>query len=216
MTDLDLDEAVLAGLAERIERGGLMDLSDWRSVILALMRDREGLRARNAELEDERDEAQREYAHLQRCMTMLSLALSHRSTEHIRDRFKGNTPEIINCETDELTVIFADLAQAVARIAKLEAERDEARRGSDHPPDAWVEWLDELDRRRALAEIAAMRARVRELEAERDELEDTLEWYASEDRYHYGKGDLDQSEAEMDEGRRARAALEAARGEEPA
>jgi hypothetical protein len=77
MTDLDLDEAVLAGLAERIERGGLMDLSDWRSVILALMRDREGLRARNAEvaylreqrdkalarvreLEAERDEARRE------------------------------------------------------------------------------------------------------------------------------------------------------------
>jgi hypothetical protein len=60
MTDLDPDEAVLAGLAERIERGGLMDLSDWRSVILALMRDREGLRARNAEvayLREQRDKA---------------------------------------------------------------------------------------------------------------------------------------------------------------
>ena len=44
------------------------------------------------------------------------------------------------------------------------------------------------------------------------ELEEALEWYASTDRYHYGMGDLDQSEAEMDEGQRARKAL-AQRGE---
>ncbi len=39
-------------------------------------------------------------------------------------------------------------------------------------------------------------------------LVEAVEWYASEERYHLGKGDRP-SEAEMDEGRRARAALRA-------
>jgi len=63
---------------------------------------------------------------------------------------------------------------------------------------------------RALAgERSATEAAVRLVErreAELAEAREALEWYASEERYHLGFGDRP-SEAEMDEGRRARAAL---------
>lgn len=62
-------------------------------------------------------------------------------------------------------------------------------------------------------EVAPLEERIAELEAENGRLVDALEWYADENRYHYGMGDQDESEAEMDEGRLARTTLAELEGE---
>ena len=82
---------------------------------------------------------------------------------------------------------------------------------------------------RELAEARAEYSRIhdsvsagllRECEQERDRLrglvapmEKALEWYSREEHYHCGKGDIDETEVERDEGRMARQALAGGEGE---
>lgn len=126
-------------------------------------------RADNAELRDEwlpqlqrrAEKAEAELDYRQRLWVQLSQAISHRTTEHLRERYKGNTPEWINGECDMLTEIFRERDEARARVAELKAERDswfakwseqgdrQARmaRAIDH-------WWDRRDRERERAEKA--------------------------------------------------------------
>lgn len=77
-----------------------------------------------SELAVELAECKADLAHRQKCWTLLSQAISARSTEAIRDTYKGNTPEWINAETDELTVIFGEFADLRTRIDDLGLSRD--------------------------------------------------------------------------------------------
>ncbi|MHC4934551.1 MAG: hypothetical protein ACYTGV_20460 [Planctomycetota bacterium] len=64
-------------------------------------------------------ELEEELSYRQRLWTMLSQAISRRSTAQIRERYGGNTPEWINGETDELTVLFREFEESQEEVARL-------------------------------------------------------------------------------------------------
>jgi len=114
--------------------------------------------------------AEAEFERRQALWTKLSFAISRRSTKAIRDRYKGNTPEWINGETDELTVIFDDLEAAEARLEAVIAERDKlelVNRGRKAATSASLEALGA-----ATARAEAAEARVAELETPPEESKD--------------------------------------------
>lgn len=99
-------DAERAELRHRAELAGGDDLYDNRSILAVL---------------DALDAAEAERNRLQRGLTLLSQALSHRTTEHIREQYRGNTPEEINAETDMLTAIFAE-TERLRRVERAARE----------------------------------------------------------------------------------------------
>lgn len=81
----------------------------------------DALRSRVVDVEMIEKRTREELDYIQHGLGLLSQALDHRTTEHIRKRYGGFTPECINGETDMLTVLFDD-------FARVTRERDEARR----------------------------------------------------------------------------------------